>query len=243
MGENCSLKQHIQAEGVHFPAALRQILRNAAPGDILQGQGYSVRKFLSHPTASVIDGPNGNDVPLQGVVIQWHDPSAELCNAAREFSITLHPNQKEGIPNVVPPQHSVLVNYDLYYQTEYTVTVESSNADGSQSSQNTFRTSTQPTPTNLAPNGVGGIVTSSPTLSWIDPGVVPAKKYQVTVRDLVHTYIKPISVVVSQTSYQVPFQLETDTKYSWSVQGMYPGNTSFGPTAAATFTTVGNSSG
>jgi hypothetical protein len=239
----CSLKQHIQAVKGSFPVDLRRVLREGAPGDVEPGPRYSLRKYLSYPVAPVIDGPSGNNVPLQGVVIQWHDPVAALCNAAARFTVTLAPNQNESIPGVAAPVHTAPVGYDLYYETRYTVSVVGSNAAGSESSQSTFRTATQPAPIDLSPDGIGGVNTMGANLTWIDPGVVPATRYQITIRDMTHSYIKPISVTISQTAYQVTFQMETDTEYSWSVQSMYPGNTSFGPTAGATFTTVGTTQG
>jgi hypothetical protein len=240
---NCSLKEHVQAAKGSFPANVRNLLQAGAPDDMVAGGGYSVRKYLTRPAPPTIEGPNGNNVSIQDVAIGWQDPAANLCNAATRFAVSLSPGQSETIPGVAAPSKGTTVGYDLYYQTHYTVTVVSSNASGTATSQSTFRTATQPTPIDLAPNGEGGISTGNPTLSWIDPGIVPATKFRVTVSDRTHQPVQTFSATIAGTAYQPPAMLETDTEYSWSVEAMYPGNTSFGPVASARFTTVGSAPG
>jgi hypothetical protein len=95
----------------------------------------------------------------------------------------------------------------------------------------------RPRPIDLSPTGPG-VSPGSPTLTWVDPGLVPATEFYLTIRDVTHG-LGPESATVTTPSFQVPYQLETNTEYEWNVQAKYPGNQTFAPVARATFGTAG----
>jgi hypothetical protein len=231
---NCSLKQRLLATGYLPPIEIRPIIQ--ADPSAWTAQGYSMRKFLTTVMAPVIEAPSGSQVSPAGVVIRWSDPGAGLCNAATRFTVSLNPDQGQTLAPVVPPNDSTTVGYALYYQRQYTVVVESYNAAGGMSAQGSFSTASQPAPTQLSPSGGG--VSLNPTLTWVDPGVVPAAEFEVTIFDLTHK-LGPVHGTVTTTSWAVPYQLVTGTEYQWSVRAKYPGNTAFGNVSTATFGTFG----
>jgi hypothetical protein len=213
----------------------------------------SLRTVMTRPrlptSLSPVGTGAGSGISITSVGLAWQDTGVPGYNQATRFILSLSPNNGSTIPEILSPQTTYTIPYNLRFGQDYQWSVQSVNDHGSSAISNAaFRTISPPRPTNLAPNNVDTVLVPV-VLSWVDPGAAmgsAAIRFEIKMYGLFDSPGVLGSKIFDcqQPNFTVPINLFGYEHYTWSVKSCFAlpltSIDNWSAPSDAQFTTLGN---